>query len=216
MAEKENAVSEKEEINSEETGKQTEEREESFSKDPEVVLETESIETQKIETEENETSSNEELEKANQQIQDLKDSWARERAEFQNYKRRTATEFANIRKEAIKGFVSKLLNPLDNLERVAGGESQSAEMKPFLDGVGMIRKEFLAILEKENIQRFSPEGEVFDPMKMEAIASEEKEGLEEEMVVEVYQSGYQFQVENEQPIIIRPSRVKVGRPINSN
>lgn len=183
------------------------------------VVETESIETQKIETGEEESQDpqadlKQQLEQAQKQVQDLKDSWARERAEFQNYKRRTATEFANVRKQAIQGFVSNLLNPLDNLERVVGGDNQSEEIKPFVDGVKMIRKEFLTVLERENIRKYEPQGEVFDPMTMEAIASEEREGLEDEQVIEVYQSGYQIVTENEQPIIIRPSRVKVGRPKN--
>ena len=219
MSEQENAVSEKEaeaKNTSQAPAQETEIKEETFQAGPEV-LETEKIETAPQETnEDSKQISLEEYEKLQEQVQSLKDSWARERAEFQNYKRRTAVEFSNIRKESVRNFVSNLLNPLDNLERVAS-DTSSTDIKPFQEGVEMIRKEFLTVLEKENIQRFSPQGEAFDPMRMEAIASEELEDIDEEKVTEVYQSGYQLVTENseQQPIIIRPSRVKVGRPKNT-
>ncbi|MEM7183077.1 MAG: nucleotide exchange factor GrpE [Spirochaetota bacterium] len=219
MSEQENAVSEKEaeaKNTSQAPAQETEIKEETFQAGPEV-LETEKIETAQEINEESAQISQEEYEKLQQQVQSLKDSWARERAEFQNYKRRTAVEFSNIRKESVKNFVTNLLNPLDNLERVAS-DTSSTDIKPFQEGVEMIRKEFLTVLEKENIQRFSPQGEAFDPMRMEAIASEELEDIDEEKVTEVYQSGYQLvaaENSDQQPIIIRPSRVKVGRPKNT-
>ena len=108
----------------------------------------------------------EELEKAKQKIVSLEDSFLRERAEFQNYKRRTAAEYAKIKGEAVKNFIIKLLNPIDNLERVGTGVSISDEMKPFIDGVGMILREMNGILEKENVVKVSPVGQPFDPTTM--------------------------------------------------
>ncbi len=153
----------------------------------------------------------EELEKAKQESVSLKDSWLRERAEFQNYKRRTAAEYAVIKREAVKNFIIKLLNPIDNLERVGTGVNVSDEMKPFIDGVGMILRELNGILEKENVVKVSPVGQPFDPTTMEAIASDESEDVTEETVVEVYQPGYVF-TENNESFALRPARVKVARP----
>jgi molecular chaperone GrpE len=92
----------------------------------------------------------EELEKAKQKIASLEDSFLRERAEFQNYKRRTAAEYAKIKGEAVKNFIIKILNPIDNLERVGTGVNVTEETKPFIDGVGMILRDINGILEKEN------------------------------------------------------------------
>ncbi len=153
----------------------------------------------------------EELEKAKQKIASLEDSFLRERAEFQNYKRRTAAEYAKIKGEAVKNFIIKFLNPIDNLERVGTGVNVSDEMKPFIDGVGMILREMSGILEKENVVKFSPVGQPFDPTTMEAIASDESEDVKEETVVEVYQAGYVF-TENNEAFALRPARVKVARP----
>jgi molecular chaperone GrpE len=155
----------------------------------------------------------EEINKLKMENTSLKDSWARERAEFQNFKRRTAAEYLNVKREALKNFVSKILNPIDNMERVGQGMNLTDEVKPFVDGVSMIRNEFYNILERENIIKLSPKGEPFDPTTMEAIAAEESDQYSEETVIEVYQAGYQF-VENNERFTLRPARVRVGRPKN--
>ena len=157
------------------------------------------------------SATQEELEKAKLEIASLKDSWLRERAEFQNYKRRTAADYAVIKREAVKNFIIKLLNPMDNLERVGTGVNATEEMKPFIDGVGMILREMNGILEKENVVKVSPVGQAFDPTTMEAIASEESDDVKEETVTEVYQAGYVF-TENNESFALRPARVKVARP----
>jgi molecular chaperone GrpE len=153
----------------------------------------------------------EEINKLKVENSSLKDSWLRERAEFQNYKRRTANEYLTIKREAVKSFVIKIINPLDNLDRVGMGVSITDELKPFIDGINMIKNEFYSVLQKENIQKTDPLNKPFDPMSMEAIAADESENYTEETVIEVYQVGYEF-VENNERITLRPSRVKVGRP----
>lgn len=152
-----------------------------------------------------------ELEAAKKEIESLKDSWARERAEFQNYKRRSSQEFLNIKREAVKSMVAGFLNPIDNLDRVGSNASPTEEVKPFIDGVGMILKEFYSVLEKSNVYRFYPQGEPFDPTTMEALSSEEGDEYAEETVIEVYQAGF-FLKENEEKFSLRPARVRIGKP----
>nr|WP_017854508.1 nucleotide exchange factor GrpE [Leptospira interrogans] len=172
---------------------------------------TETTQTESMETAETETSLQTELESAKKEIESLKDSWARERAEFQNFKRRSAQEFVSIRKEAVKSLVSSFLNPIDNLERVGATQTNSEELKPFVDGVTMILKEFYSVLEKSNVIRFDPKGEPFDPMSMEALSSEEGDQYSEETVIDVYQPGYYYK-ENEDKFTLRPARVRIGKP----
>ncbi|MCL8311969.1 nucleotide exchange factor GrpE [Leptospira interrogans] len=172
---------------------------------------TETTQTESMETAETETSLQTELESAKKEIESLKDSWARERAEFQNFKRRSAQEFVSIRKEAVKSLVSGFLNPIDNLERVGATQTNSEELKPFVDGVTMILKEFYFVLEKSNVIRFDPKGEPFDPMSMEALSSEEGDQYSEETVIDVYQPGYYYK-ENEDKFTLRPARVRIGKP----
>jgi molecular chaperone GrpE len=154
----------------------------------------------------------EELKKAQAEIASLKDSRDRALADFQNLKRRTAIEYASIKRESVKNFVLKILTPLDNLERVVI-PNPAPEVVPFLDGVKMILNEFRTTLEREGIETVNAAGQPFDPSTMEAIASEERDGIEEETVIEVYRTGYQFQ-ENNEKFPLRPAMVKVGKPKN--
>ncbi|EMJ62377.1 MULTISPECIES: nucleotide exchange factor GrpE [Leptospira] len=172
---------------------------------------TEPTQTQTTEAADSELSLQTELEAAKKEVESLKDSWARERAEFQNFKRRSAQEFVSIRKEAVRSLVSGFLNPIDNLERVGATQSPSEELRPFVDGVAMILKEFYSVLEKSNVIRFDPKGESFDPMSMEALSSEEGDQYSEETVIDVYQAGYYYK-ENEDKFTLRPARVRIGKP----
>jgi molecular chaperone GrpE len=152
-----------------------------------------------------------ELDKAKKEVDTLKDSWLRERAEFQNYKRRTAHDLLNARKDSIRKFAEGFLGAFDNLERVTNVSNASPEVQVFVDGIIMIQKDFLGILEKEGIKRLDPKGSAFDPTFMEAIVSEEGAEYTEETVIETYQNGYYFEDgDSKQPI--RPARVKVGKP----
>nr|WP_244283703.1 nucleotide exchange factor GrpE [Leptospira haakeii] len=152
-----------------------------------------------------------ELDIAKKEIESLKDSWTRERAEFQNYKRRSAQEFSNIKREAVKSLVTEFLNPIDNLDRVGSGVNVTEELKPFVDGVTMILKEFYSVLERSNVFRQYPQGEAFDPTLMEALSSEEGDQYKEETVIEVYQAGFYIK-ENEDKFSLRPARVRIGKP----
>jgi molecular chaperone GrpE len=151
------------------------------------------------------------LEALTKEVETYKDSWQRERAEFQNYKKRSASESLILRKESVKSFILQLLDPIDNLEMVSKTNTENQELKVFISGVDMVRKMFISAIEKEGIRRSEPINEPFDPLMMEAIASEDREGLTEDTVIEVYQAGYYFQ-NNEEKTSIRPSRVKVGKP----
>lgn len=153
----------------------------------------------------------EELEKAKKESESFKESWQRERAEFQNYKRRTSQELLNARNESIRSFVSNLLNPLDNLERVVSQPSPSPEVQTIVQGIGMIQKEISGILERQGYFKLEAKDQEFDPMFMEAIAMEESEAVKLETVVEVYQSGYYFK-NGEDKIGIRPARVRIAKP----
>lgn len=159
-----------------------------------------------------ETGSGEELEKLKKEAADMKDAWSRERAEFMNFKKRVSQEQARLRVQAVAGFVKELLPVIDNLSRVVSASAEDPAVKDFITGVDMIRSEFMSVLEKENIKRFSPVEEPFDPSIMEAIAMEEQESLAQDTVLEVYQDGFYLESENTGRQVIRPARVKVGKP----
>ncbi len=154
-----------------------------------------------------------EMEKWKKEAEEMKDAWTRERAEFMNYKKRIASEQARLRIVAVAGFVKELLPVIDNLDRVIDSEASDPAVKSFITGVDMIREEMLQVLGKENIKKFLPVQELFDPGMMEAIALEQREDLTSDTVVEVYQAGFYLEGEGGEKQIIRPARVKVGKPL---
>jgi molecular chaperone GrpE len=152
-----------------------------------------------------------EVKKVQEEANGFKDSWQRERAEFVNYKKRTAFELLNSRKEAVRQFIHELFSPLDNLDLVTNVKTENAELKAFVEGVVMVKKEFIGIIEREGVKRMEPVDEAFDPMTMEAIASVESDEYKDEVVIEVFQPGYYY-MDGEEKRSIRPARVKVGKP----
>lgn len=147
------------------------------------------------------------LEHLRSEIENLTDRHLRLAAEFDNYRRRVERERAEYRNRAQADLVLPLLDPLDDLQRVAGLDSGRTTVAALLEGVQLIEKKFRHALESAGLEPIEAEGEFFDPATMEAlmtVATELPE--EEEMVADVFQKGYRFK-----EILIRPARVRVKK-----
>ncbi len=155
-----------------------------------------------------------ELEHAQREIAELKDHWNRERADFANFRKRTIVERQKAEGEAVARFTRELLNVLDNLDRVLSMKSDNPEVSNFLTGVQMIRENFIQVLGNHRIRTVNPEGEPFDPSSMEAIAKEDRDDLERDTVLEVYQAGYVIEFSGGDSQVLRAARVKVGVKAN--
>lgn len=153
-----------------------------------------------------------ELEEARREAAALKDGWTRERAEFQNYKRRMVQETSRMKTHAVADFMAGLLPVLDNLESVLRVDTDNEAVKQFVSGVAMIHKELIGLLDRHNIRIVRPQGEPFNPESMEAIASEVRDDLDREVVLDVFQDGLVMEFEDGIRQVLRPARVRVGRP----
>lgn len=151
------------------------------------------------------------LAEAQSEIAELKEAWARERADFQNFRKRTVTERQKARQDAHITLAHDILGVMDNLDRMLAMPVENPEVKNYVTGVEMIRQGFLDALAKYNIKPLSVADSPFDPNSMEAIAMENREDLETDMVLEVYQTGYYMELESGDRQVIRPARVKVGK-----
>ncbi len=74
-----------------------------------------------------------------------------------------------------------------------------------MSGIKLVHEDVIAALARAGIERFSPEGERFDPQLHEAVAQIPAAGAESGSVVEVYQRGYRIG-----DVVIRPARVVVA------
>ena len=131
----------------------------------------------------------EQMELAAKQLESVKDQFVRLTAEYENYRKRTTKEKENIYADAKADTVKEFLGVLDNLER---GLAQFAEGDPHRQGMELICRQFLAVLEKLGVTRIEAQGQPFDPQKHDAVMHVEDENVGENTVVEVLQQGYQL------------------------
>jgi molecular chaperone GrpE len=130
----------------------------------------------------------------------------RTQADFENYRKRVAKETAAAQERGMGRLTQELLPALDNLDRALDAASEHAgEQAPLLDGVRLVRNELYAALARMGIERFSPQGEQFDPAEHEAVAQQPAPGVASGSVVEVFAPGYRLGKS-----IIRPARVLVA------
>ena len=130
----------------------------------------------------------------------------RERAEFQNYRRRTAEEREASLGLAAEGLIRKVLALADDFDRAI--ESRPAELaaNPWVDGVVAIDRKLRQLLESEGVRPIDvPPGTAFDPREQEAIASVPSRGVPAGLVVEQLRRGYRLRDR-----VIRPAMVAVA------
>ena len=128
-----------------------------------------------------------EFEKAQQALAQEHDSYLRLAAEYDNYRKRTAKEKESLYGDAKADTVKPFLEVLDNLER---GLAQFEEGDPHRQGMEMICKQFMTVLEKLGVQQIEALGQPFDPARHNAVMHVEDESAGENTVVEVFQQGY--------------------------
>ncbi len=185
------------------------------SEDLNEINQNESDELQKLKNENLELKNKINL--LEQQLSEFKDNWARERAEFSNYRKRIQKEILSSKQLGIEEFSKHLLIILDNLEMVLSSKTTNPEIQNFIVGVQMIRDEFLRVLERYNIKRVVEIGDKFNPNLMEAIDVEYKDDLTQDTVLEVYKKAFiRHDPETNNSVVLRVASVKVGKPKDLN
>ena len=141
------------------------------------------------------------------ELQTLRDRFMRLAAEFDNYRKRTEKERVESWGRAQAQLVQQLLDPLDDLQRVAHYGTDTATVQSLLDGVQMVERKLLRTLESAGLEVLDASGQPFDPTVHEAIMAAPAERHEDdESVGEVFQKGYRFKGD-----LLRPARVQVRK-----
>jgi molecular chaperone GrpE len=133
----------------------------------------------------------------------LLDQLQRSLAEFANYRRRVEGERVRARELATRGILTQLLPLMDDLQRALKSVPAEQAETSWVQGVSFIEKKLAALFEREGVTPIEAEDLPFDPAKHEAVAT--VDGSSQNIVVEVYQTGYS---QGEQ--VLRPAMVKVG------
>lgn len=144
------------------------------------------------------------LEEMQREVSTLTDRHLRLAAEFDNYRKRTERERADLYARAQADLVKRLLDSLDDLERVAH-HAEVASTQALLEGVQLVEKKLLQALSAAGLEAVDATDTQFDPTSMEAVGVVPADTPEEDdRVADVFQKGYRFG-----GVLIRPARVRV-------
>lgn len=170
----------------------------------EVSENTENTET--VEEKAEETDPCEALKKENMELQtkvdELKNAYAKAYADTENMKKRLEKDFETRSRYQMASFAKELLPVMDNCERAL---AQATTDEAYRKGVEMIYSQLQNALAKEEITEIEALNQPFDGNWHQALMSEEKEGVESGIVIEVLQKGYKIKDR-----ILRPAMVKVS------
>lgn len=151
-----------------------------------------------------------ELDTARREGEDYLAALQRERAEFQNFRRRTSEERLRDLGLAGEDLIRKVLAVADDFDRAIEARPQSIAHDPWFDGIAAIDRKLRQLLESEGVTAIdAAAGKPFDPREHEAIANVPGTGREEGEIVEEVRRGYRLRGR-----VIRPALVAVA--VNTN
>ena len=147
-----------------------------------------------------------ELDEANEKVATLEDKYLRQVAEFDNYRKRTIKEKAELIKNGGERAIESILPVLDDFERAMANMAKNESAAEIMTGIELIYNKFVGILKQNGLQKIETEGADFNTDFHEAIAmipapTEELKGK----VLDCVQTGYTL---NDK--VIRHAKVAVG------
>ncbi|MGH7489966.1 MAG: nucleotide exchange factor GrpE [bacterium] len=148
--------------------------------------------------------SEEAVKRLEDQLAELRDRHVRLAAEYDNFRKRVNKEKLELTDRAQATLVGRLLDVLDDLDRVeAGGQASSVDVVQH--GLVLIERKLRKELEAAGLERIDPVGAAFDPSLHDAVSViPAPEGAADHTVSATFQPGYRFK-----GALIRPARVQV-------
>jgi molecular chaperone GrpE len=138
-------------------------------------------------------------------LSDQEEKYLRLAAEYDNYRKRTMRERAELTSRAQAELVKQLVDALDDLARFAHVDPATTDAATIVQGVDMVEKKFLKMLMAAGLVIVDPVNQSFDPTLHEAVSTEPALSPEDDHVVaRVFQVGYLFGGQ-----LLRPARVVV-------
>lgn len=145
------------------------------------------------------------LERVTAERDELKDRHLRLAAEYDNFRKRSQRERAEWAERAQAELLGKLLEVLDDLDRVVENGGKSASLDDLHQAVTLVDRKLWKELEKFGLEVLEPEGIPFDPSMHEAISQVPAPAAEKAHTIAMtFQAGYRYK-----GILLRPARVQV-------
>lgn len=180
-------------------------------KDSEMEQNTDTATEEKNDAQDAETQETKEekdpLEEAQEQIAELKDKYLRSVAEFDNYRKRTMKEKAELLLNGAEKTVSAILPVMDDMERALANAEKSDDVEALREGMKLIFQKFEKCLSALGVNKIETKDADFNTDFHEAVAmvpgmGDEKKGK----VLDCVQTGYTL---NDK--VIRHAKVAVGQ-----
>jgi molecular chaperone GrpE len=146
---------------------------------------------------------------AEKQAQEYIAKYRQAAQEFEDARARMRKELAKDAERSRRDVLASLLEVVDNLDRAidAAGRSGKDAADPLLQGVEMVRQQFLLKLEGFNVRRIDSQGEPFDPLLHEAVTTVSTDDpAADGRIVGVIAHGYRIGEE-----VLRPAQVAVAQ-----
>ena len=143
--------------------------------------------------------------KKDEKIDELTDRLTRQMAEFDNFRKRTEKEKAQMYEIGAKDIIEKILPVVDNFERGLSSVAEEEKETPFAEGMEKIYKQLMTTLESIGVKPIEAVGQEFNPDFHNAVMHVEDEELGENIIAEEFQKGYTYR-----DSVVRHSMVKVA------
>lgn len=131
------------------------------------------------------------------------DGWQRAKAEFTNYRKRQERERELARFETVGRVAKRYLPIVDDLERALNERPIEGEGASWSEGIELVYRKLINILEAEGVTLIEANNEMFDPNLHEAVVQSESDEHESGQVIEVLQTGYKMGDRVLRPAVVR-------------
>jgi molecular chaperone GrpE len=153
---------------------------------------SEEVKEEAEKSEEKEPSKKEKKDPLKEKLDELNDRLIRQVAEFDNFRKRTDREKAQMFEQGQGSVLEKLLPIVDNFERGLAAVPEADKDGAFADGMNKIYKQLMKQLEDLGVTPIEAVGKEFDPNLHNAVMQVESEEFESGMVAQELQKGYMF------------------------
>lgn len=160
----------------------------------------------KAEIEDNLADGSDPLEKLQTKYDELNDSYLRLHAEFDNFRKRTMKEKAEIIKNGGEHVLTDMLPLADDFERALEALHTAEDKAAMVEGMDLIYSKFVSFLNQHGVREIEALGQPFDADRFEAITTVAvQDDSQKGVVIDCVQKGYQLNGK-----IIRYPKVIVG------
>ena len=135
------------------------------------------------------------------------DNLRRERAAFQNYKKRQESERAELRQMALSSLLMQILPIVDDFGRALAAAPEDQSDQPWIEGIALIQRKLQTTLEAVGaVPVEAGPGEPFDPFVHEAVSYEEHKDYQQGEIIAVVQNGYTLGHRTLRPAMVRVAK----------